>query len=265
MRTLLNVISNCKEDLVSYSITLNSLKDIRDNIRLISVIKCRLNDIEDFKREAEPFKNKKLIFNSDIGLYNAINIGINQIDKQLPFICLHSGDLLFDKNKKFLCNLLSKPMPKYSLYLFNTYVFNFNDQNLEDLKRKNKNSNYIKNLMKREPSNVFLRKIYLFFTYHIHQSIVYSPEMYSLRFNEDVGLVADLLYNHNAYKISKRIIRFDKFLSIFNKNGLSSMSLNKEKLKSRFLILSKYPFIIFDQRFLKGLIAIILKNIFSNN
>ena len=114
MTTLLNVISNCKDDLIYYSITLNSLNSIKDRIRLISVIRCEDNLIDDFKKVASPFKNKKIIFNSDNGLYNAINIGLREIDKKLPFLCLHSGDLLFDETKEFLIQLLNKPMSKYS-------------------------------------------------------------------------------------------------------------------------------------------------------
>ena len=98
MKPLLNVITNCKDNLIYYSITLNSLNSLKDRIRLISVIRCEDNLIDDFEKVALPFTNKKIIFNSDKGLYNALNIGLSQIDKNSPFICLHSGDLLFNKN-----------------------------------------------------------------------------------------------------------------------------------------------------------------------
>ncbi len=261
MKTLLNVISNCKDSPLDYEITLNSLYSLKDQIRLISVIRCEENFVEDFKRLSEPFKNKSLIFNSDNGLYNALNLGLKKIDKKLPFICLHSGDLILEKNKDFLINLLSQKMSKSTMYLFNTYFFNLRDQNLKKLVSNTKGTYAIKNFVKREPSNNILRWIYLFFSYNNHQSIIYSPDMCNLEFNENVGLAADLLYNHNAYRKSKRKIRFNKILSIFNKNGLSSTASKEEKIKSRFLILYNHPSIILDQRFLKGLIAILIKKI----
>ena len=264
MKPLLNVISNCKDDLISYKITLNSLKSLKDRIRLISVIRCENNLIEDFKKVAAPFKNKKIIFNSDNGLYNAINIALDEVDNELPFLCLHSGDLLFNESKQLLEKLLKKPMFEYSLYLFSTYLFKLDNQNSKYLMEKPNNSVYVKNLIRREPENYILRRIYLFFTYNIHQSIIYSPEMSSLRFDENVGLAADILYNFKAYRISKKLIRLDTFLSIFNKNGLSSVSSIREKLKSRFLILSKSPMIFFDQRFFKGFISLFLKYLFMN-
>ena len=259
MKNLLNIISNCKDDLIHYKITLNSIYSLKDQIRLISVIKCEENQVEDFNRLAEPFKNKVLIFNSDKGLYNALNLALKKIDKKLPFLCLHSGDLIFEKNKEFLVKLLSDPIPQSTIYLFNTYFFNLKDQNLKELVENRIFDNSLKNLIKREPSNFFLRKIYLFFSYNNHQSTIYSPDMYYLKFNEKVGFASDLLYNHNAYKKAKKIIRFNKTLSIFNKNGISSKSRKLEKIKSRFLILLNHPSIIFDQRFLKGLVVILLK------
>ena len=264
MGSILNVISNCKDDLVSYSITLKSLHSIKDKIRLISVIKCKENFVEDFKKISEPFKNKILIFNADNGLYNALNIAIKNIDMKLPFICLHSGDLIFEKSKAFLIKLLSKPMSKKTIYLFNTYFFNLKDQNLEELSSNNDTFYEIRNLVRREPLNFFLRNIYLFFSYNNHQSIIYSPDMSYLKFNESVGLAADLLYNHYAYKKANKIYRYNKILSIFNKNGISSVSRKEEKIKSRLIILSKKPNIIFDQRFLKGFIAILIKKMLSN-
>ena len=261
LKTLLNVITNCKNNPLDYEITLNSLHSLKDKIRLISVIRCEENFVEDFKKLSEPFKNKSLIFNSDNGLYNALNIGIKKIDKKLPFICLHSGDLIFEKNKDFLINLLSQKMPKNTMYLFNTYFFNLKDQNLKKLATNTKEPYAIKNLVKREPSNNILRSIYLFFSYNNHQSIIYSPDICNLEFNENVGLTADLLYNHKAYKNADRKIRFNKILSIFNKNGLSSTAPKEEKIKSRFLILFHHPSILLDQRFLKGLIAILLKKL----
>ncbi len=263
MKPLLNIISNCKDDLNSYKITLNSLNSLKDRIRLVSVIRCKKDLIKDFKKAALPFKHKKIIFNSDSGLYNALNISMNLVDKNLPFLCLHSGDLLFDKNIPFLIELLSKPMSKYSMYLFSTYLFNIDYQNLKDLMEKPENSFYIKNFAPREPKNYFIRRIYLFFSYNLHQSIIYSPELNSLRFNENVGLAADILYNHKAYKISKKLVRFNKFLCFFNKNGLSSVSPIKEKIESRTLILFRNPTILFDQRFFKGCINITIKYLFN--
>ena len=261
MKTLLNVVSNCKDNLLDYQITLNSLYSLKDQIRLISVIRCKENFIEDFKKLSEPFKNKILIFNSDNGLYNALNLGLKKIDKKLPFICLHSGDLIFEKNKDFLINLLSQKMSKNTIYLFNTYFFNLEEQNLKKLASNTRGTYTIKNLVRREPSNNIFRRIYLFFSYNNHQSIIYSPDMCNLEFNENVGLTADLLYNHKAYKNADRKIRFNKILSIFNKNGLSSTSPKEEKIKSRFLILFHHPSILLDQRFLKGLVAILLKKL----
>ncbi len=259
MNTIINVITNCKEDIKSYSITLNSLYELRNKIKLISVIKCKEESIKDFIKVSEIFSYRKIIFNEDNGLYNSINLALEEIDKDLPFICLHAGDLIDYQSIPFIKNLLSKPMRPKSLYLFNTYFFNLNDQNFDKLIRPIKSSPKIKNLIKREPSNSILRKIFLFFYYNIHQSIIYSPEMNNLRFEENVGLAADILYNHKAYKRSHKIIRINKPLSIFNRNGVSSLAKSKEKLFSRINIILKYPYIIFDQRFLKGLIFIFIK------
>ena len=81
MKPFLNVITNCKDNPLDYEITLNSLYSLKDQIRLISVIRCEENFIEYFKKLSEPFKNKSLIFNSDNGLYNALNLGLKNIDK----------------------------------------------------------------------------------------------------------------------------------------------------------------------------------------
>ena len=259
--SIINVITNCKDDIQSYSITLNSLYELKDKIKLISVIKCKEESINDFRKISERFSNTKIIFNKDNGLYNSINLALEELDKDLPFICLHSGDLLYNQNIPFLINLLSKPMQPKSLYLFSTYFFNIDEQNLDELSKPSKLFPKIKNLIKREPSNFILRKIYLFFSYNIHQSIIYSPDMHYLRFEENVGLASDILYNHKAYKKASKIIRLNKHLSIFNRNGLSSLAKSKEKLVSRFNIIAKFPFIVFDQRFIKGLIFNFIKSL----